>query len=544
MDMKSKIKIIVLVILSSFLVACHDDEWTIYFDLNGGEGYVSPMKIEDGDEVIIETLPKGSGFTYGDYDFVGWSRDSIGYVIKENFTPHTDITLYAQWADNRNNNEPKTNEEEDNKTYIVTFDLNGANCEQPDSKSVAANDNLLYSYNLPSVWYPGFTLNGWSTTSYGEPINDYIVVTEDITLYAIWSQNIYKISFDLNGGSGTTPDDIEIAYGNYLYYYNLPDNTNFSYGNRFFKGWSETWYGTEPINNSLEIIGDRTLYAIWEDAYTIRFRINGGIGDTPDDMLVEKGTILYASDLPNNTSFSNAGYVFEGWSETSYGECLNSITINSYYTYLYAVWKKITADNVVNYIKNLPSGGTKTVSVSGNLTQDNLKDICSAIKRSNCGIELDLSSCTGLTDIGEDAFYNCSNLVKIVLPNTVKTIGKDAFECCYDLAEVQLSNSLETIGYQAFEQCSNLTSIQIPYSVKVIEEWAFYCCSKLDINIPYTVTAIGRFGLYNVKSITFGRQYNWYTTYYSYDWINKENGESVDILSEDTYQYNKYYYRN
>ena len=96
-----------------------------------------------------------------------------------------------------------------------------------------------------------------------------------------------------------------------------------------------------------------------------------------------------------------------------------------------------------------------------------------------------------VTSIGNDAFYRCSGLTSVTIPNSVKSIGELAFSRCSSLTSITIPNSLTSIGSSAFYGCSSLTSITIPNSVTSIGEYAFYDCSGLtSITIPNSVTSI------------------------------------------------------
>ena len=85
-----------------------------------------------------------------------------------------------------------------------------------------------------------------------------------------------------------------------------------------------------------------------------------------------------------------------------------------------------------------------------------------------------------VTIIGDEAFYGCSGLTSITIPNSVTSIGSDAFSYCSGLTSVTIPNSVTSIGDKTFYNCSGLTSITIPNSVISIWEEAFANCSNLE----------------------------------------------------------------
>lgn len=96
-----------------------------------------------------------------------------------------------------------------------------------------------------------------------------------------------------------------------------------------------------------------------------------------------------------------------------------------------------------------------------------------------------------VTSIGEHAFYDCSNLASIVIPEGVTSIRDYAFYDCSSLTSIVIPKGITFIGKTAFSYCSSLTSIVIPETVTAIESSAFYGCSSLaSIVIPARVTSI------------------------------------------------------
>lgn len=85
------------------------------------------------------------------------------------------------------------------------------------------------------------------------------------------------------------------------------------------------------------------------------------------------------------------------------------------------------------------------------------------------------------------AFYNCSNLVSIIIPNSVKTIEAGAFYNCSSLASVIISGNVKFIGEEAFYNCSALSSVTFKGTkIPKLEENIFGLCDNLNyINMPW-----------------------------------------------------------
>lgn len=132
-----------------------------------------------------------------------------------------------------------------------------------------------------------------------------------------------------------------------------------------------------------------------------------------------------------------------------------------------------------------------------------------------------------VTSIGARAFYNCTGLETVSLPDSVAGIGQEAFALCTSLTAFQVDENnvaytaqdgvlfskdmttlvacpegregtytvpdgVETLGEQAFSRCVGLTGITLPESLTTIKAAAFYNCSALTgLTIPDGVTSIG-----------------------------------------------------
>ena len=108
-----------------------------------------------------------------------------------------------------------------------------------------------------------------------------------------------------------------------------------------------------------------------------------------------------------------------------------------------------------------------------------------------------------VTSIGGGAFWDCSGLTSITIPNSVTSIGDSAFRSCSSLTSIVIPNSVTSIGDRAFWYCDSLTSINIPDGVTSIGEYAFYNCDSLtSITIPDSVTSIGGCAFEGCSSLT------------------------------------------
>lgn len=104
-----------------------------------------------------------------------------------------------------------------------------------------------------------------------------------------------------------------------------------------------------------------------------------------------------------------------------------------------------------------------------------------------CSSLISVTIPNGITSIGNYAFGYCGNLINIALPDSVISMGHSIFIYCTSLINITIPNGVTSIGKATFQNCSSLTSITIPDSVVSIGDGAFSGCASLA-NINYLGT--------------------------------------------------------
>ena len=85
---------------------------------------------------------------------------------------------------------------------------------------------------------------------------------------------------------------------------------------------------------------------------------------------------------------------------------------------------------------------------------------------------------SGITSIGDYAFFSCYSLTQITIPSGVTSIGQSAFQSCGCLASITIPSGVTSIGDYAFYGCDCLASVTLPSVVTSIGQSAFgYCYS-------------------------------------------------------------------
>ena len=109
-----------------------------------------------------------------------------------------------------------------------------------------------------------------------------------------------------------------------------------------------------------------------------------------------------------------------------------------------------------------------------------------------------------LTVIPYQMVYGCTNLSTISIPNYVQEFGNEAFRGCTKLHSIDFADgqNLLSIGQYAFYNCSTLVSVTVPEGVQTLGAYAFYNNSSLvKIKLPSTLNVIGNYAFGNCQQL-------------------------------------------
>ena len=308
--------------------------YTVTFDANGGSGEMTSVTDLTGEY----TLPE-NGFTAPDgKKFKGWSLTKDGEIVTK-VTMDKDVKVYAIWEAI-----PVT-------TYTVTFDANGGSGE------MTSVTDLTGEYTLPENEFTapdGKKFKGWSLTADGEIVTK-VDMTENKTVYAIWENIIYTVTFNSNDGTPVAPQNVNAGE-------KLTEPTPAPTKEGFtFDGWYEDATLNTKFDFNTSVVSNLTLYAKWtENKYTLTFDANGGTGS-----MTPKADLTGEYTLPSNGFTAPSGKQFKGWSLTTDGAIVTKVDMTENKT-VYAIWENIP---VVTYTLTFnANGGSGSMTPIADLT--------------------------------------------------------------------------------------------------------------------------------------------------------------------------------
>ena len=142
-------------------------------------------------------------------------------------------------------------------------------------------------------------------------------------------------------------------------------------------------------------------------------------------------------------------------------------------------------EGFVGNLKYSYSTGGTTATV---IQDESYKNLTEVIIPSNINVDGRIYQ---VTDIGNSAFKDCSNLSTVSLPEGIKILGEYSFNNT-GLKEISLPHSLKQIGEYAFLDCSSIKKMIVPEGVESVGESAFFRMKNLEIlELPNSLRNIG-----------------------------------------------------
>ncbi|MBP1908584.1 InlB B-repeat-containing protein [Methanolobus bombayensis] len=236
--------------------------YTVTFDKNGGDVDASPTSDTADYGTTLDSLPTAP--TKTGHTFEGWNTESDGSGTS--FTTATvvtgDITVYAMWKP---------------ISYTVTFNKNGGDVDASPTSDTADYGTTLDS--LPAApTKTGHTFEGWNTESDGSgtSFTTATVITDDITVYAMWEEIILVPAgtlLDAEQGSDFTG---VLYHRNSKLYYNQESNGKWS---------GESWVGN-GTEGRIAIDSSGNIHAAYTTDGKIGYRVFDGSDWNTEELIL------------------------------------------------------------------------------------------------------------------------------------------------------------------------------------------------------------------------------------------------------------------
>lgn len=304
----------------------------IKYTLDGGTMSGAPETYTENSADI--TLPQP---TKADYRFTGWTGTDLT-------APTMEVTIPTGSKGDR---EYTANWKKIQYFTVSYRDGGHGKSTMPADEKV---EEGKYATRPTDPTEKGWIFKGWyEKDDYIGDVFDFekTQITQDITLTARWAQ-AFTVKFDANGhGHATVPADQTVELNGKAT--KPADPTAEGY---VFRGWYTTAACTTEFDFNTPIAADTTLYAKWDEIYTVTFNV-GGHGTAPTPQKVENGG---KATKPENPTAK--GWRFDGWYTdekcTARYDFDKAVTAN---TTLYAKWTQLFT---LTFETN---GGTKIDSV-------------------------------------------------------------------------------------------------------------------------------------------------------------------------------------
>ena len=499
--------------------------YRITYSLDGGTNSSSnPSTYTIESQTIMLQDPSKTG-----YKFKGWTLNGNACTSIPKGS-HGDITLVATWT----------------KIYNITYVLNGGTNDSTNPSSFTVED----TFTIKDATREGYTFIGWNDGT--STSKNYVISnrTSNLTLTAVWEANVYVVTLDPDGGTIDGDTVRNITYDSNP---SLPTPVKEYHS---FEGW---YYGDTKIGSTWKIASNCTIKAKWKIPcleYLTYTKVSNsyikitGVSSNVTELVIPETidgkpvTEIAANAFQNDTSIqvvvlpdsitkigeyafnkctslttlilsknlsSIGAYTFIGCSSLQTIKTKVDSSTNFSLAYLFTTISQYISDSqMVKY----PASLTNIIVTSGSVVPSKFfAHLPSTVTN--------VQFVDGITEVKDYGFWNCKNYL---FPNSIVKIGEYSY------------SDLGTIG----------DSFTVHEGLKEIGAWAFSGSYFKTVNLPSTLTSIGRAvfaGGYNtnnvLKTINFnGTKAKWQSltdTSSSYDsWAYNLNN-SYTVYCTDAY---------
>ena len=213
---------------------------------------------------------------------------------------------------------------------------------------------------------------------------------------------------------------------------------------------------------------------------------------TTSDML----TITPASYSVGTTVIENNSYLAGNYKKFTLSDA-NNYHIKEDGT----ISKVYNADTISDYLSSLAANSTSspysiTLYATSKEEFETINTALRADANKNKYVSITLV-CPGLTELpelkndnGTGAFYKCTTIVEVTLPEGFTTIGSCAFNGCSNLSTLNLPSTLKSTTYRDINGCSSLTSLTLPEGLESIGSQSLALSGITSITIPENVKLV------------------------------------------------------
>ena len=314
--------------------------------------------------------PASGGLTLNGYNLSGWSlnADESGQSYQPNASIQlglVNVTLFAKWTLTQ---------------YTVTYYANGATggAVPVDSNTYTMGGSVPISANTGNLTRTGYSFIGWgiSSTDTGNPYvsgNTYTVGTNNIALWARWSANTYRVTYDANSGTGAPSK----AYDDYTTAgtaVTLATRGTLEKSGYNFNGWGISAVST-PVADPFTTADNIDLYAQWSVAsFAVTYQLGTyGLGTLPTQTNVNYGnnfTVAAATGLTGSDGTNP--YAFVSWSDGTKtyapGQSIlmgaGAVTLTAQWTRIYNVTYSFNGGSVTTPIADQQKIAGDTIVIS------------------------------------------------------------------------------------------------------------------------------------------------------------------------------------